>query len=292
MSNDNSTREELLYTSPTYKLLSPIKLTILRLYHSQSFLQPTFSLQGSVLCNSPCYKVRNLVIIEQMPSIYYLRQFYPGSYYHIYNRGANKQNIFVDDKDYTSFIKILAYYLLHPLGTAQSILDRVQDARVPHIIKESEGTAYTLLAYCLMPNHFHFMLRQDSGLITITNLMKRLSITYAPYYNARHKHSGSIFQGKYKNVLLTNEYQWFYLSKYIHRNPAHLQSTEPCNLSLYPYSSFQNYLGKKSERWINTSEILGRHDRDPIGAYQRFVEDGSDSGNIEKITLDVNEIQY
>ncbi len=226
-----------------------------------------------------------------MSSIYYLRQFYPGAYYHIYNRGANKQNIFQDSKDYETFTQILSYYLLHPLGTAKSILNRLNEDKGRSLAISTEGIAYTLLAYCLMPNHFHFMLRQDSDTITISNLMLRLSSTYVAYYNHRHHHSGAIFQGKYKNVLLTDEYQWLYLSKYIHRNPLHLQTRVP-TLTLYPYSSYQNYLGKRTDRWLNTSQILGRHESDPIGKYQRFVEDGSDSGNIEKLTLDVDELQY
>jgi len=227
-----------------------------------------------------------------MPSIYYLRQFYPGSYYHIYNRGAHKHNIFHDDKDYQVFTKILSYYLLHPNGTAQSILLRLSNDKERNLVKQGEGVAYTLLAYCLMPNHFHLMLRQESSEVTISNLMRRLSTTYAPYYNSRYHHSGTIFQGKYKNVLIKDEYQWLYLSKYIHRNPTHLQRTEPCNLSEYPYSSYPNYLGKRSERWISTAEILARHTRDPLGEYQRFVEDGTDVGNIEKLSLDADELQY
>lgn len=115
-----------------------------------------------------------------MPSIYYLRQFYPGNYYHIYNRGANKQDIFHDLQDYQIFTQILSYYLLHPTGTAQSILNRIKN-KVPYLVETPTNLPYTLLAYCLMPNHFHFMLRQDSDTITITNLMKRLSIAYAMY---------------------------------------------------------------------------------------------------------------
>ena len=80
-----------------------------------------------------------------------------------------------------------------------------------------------------MPNHFHLMLKQEEGNLTISDFMRRLSITYAMYFNHRHHHSGAIFQGKYKNVLLDNEYQWLYLSKYIHRNPIHLQGSVPCN---------------------------------------------------------------
>jgi len=134
------------------------------------------------------------------------------------------------------------------------------------------------------------MLRQEDTNLTISDFMRRLSVTYAMYYNKRHHHSGAIYQGRYKNVLIKNEYQWLYLSKYIHRNPAHLkQSYELC---LYPYSSYPNYLGKRNERWVNTAEILDPRDKDPVGSYKNFVESGIDVGNIEKITLDAEELQY
>lgn len=223
-----------------------------------------------------------------MPSIYLLRQFVSGYYYHVYNRGAHKQNIFHDAKDYDIFTQILSYYLLHPMGKPTSILNRLADkGRI--LVETIEIPAYTLLTYCLMPNHFHLMLRQDSDEITISNLMKRLCTTYAMYYNNRYHHSGTIFQGKYKNVLLETEYQWLYLTKYIHRNPAHLKQRS--DLCLYPYSSYQNYLGNRSERWVDTSLILGRYRKDPYKEYQAFVEDGGDVGNIEKFTLDVEELQ-
>ena len=223
-----------------------------------------------------------------MPSIYLQRKFVSGCYYHVYNRGAHKQNIFHDAKDYEAFTQILAYYLLHPLGTPKSILARLSDDKGRILVMQTEGVAYTLLAYCLMPNHFHLMLCQESDQITISNLMRRLSTTYAMYYNHRYHHSGTIFQGKYKNVLVESEYQWIYLSKYIHRNPAHLQRTDPCILVEYRYSSYLNYLGKRVDRWVNTAIILGRYIKNPTREYASFVEDGSDVGNIEKITLDVD----
>ncbi len=212
----------------------------------------------------------------------------PGCYYHVYNRGAHKLPIYREQKDYKGFTQILAYYLLHPLGTPKSILDRLSESKGRILANLGEGKAYTLLAYCLMPNHFHLMIRQDSSEITISNLMRRLCTTYAMYFNHKYQHSGTIFQGKYKNVLIENEYQWIYLSKYIHRNPAHLQRTDPCVLADYSYSSYQNYLGKRVERWLDTSEILGRYPREPNKEYRKFVEDGGDVGDIEKLTLDVN----
>ena len=225
-----------------------------------------------------------------MPSLCYQRIFIPGCYYHIYNRGAHKQSLFHDDKDYQVFTEILSYYLINPHGTALSTLDRrSKNYKVTILVKEEP--AVSLLAYCLMPNHFHFMFRQENSDSTISDLMRRISVGYAMYYNDRYHHSGTIFQGRYKNILITNEYQWVYLSKYIHRNPAHLQSYDLCKLEDYKYSSYPNYLGKRQSSWLDISTILGRHQHDPCLEYQKFVEDGGDVGNIEKITIDVNEDQ-
>lgn len=225
-----------------------------------------------------------------MPSLCYQRIFIPGCYYHIYNRGAHQQKIFQDKKDYQVFTDILGYYLAHPHGIAQSTLIRKsKDYKVTILVNEPPGCS--LLAYCLMPNHFHLMLRQEDSSSTISDLMRRLSVGYAMYYNDRYHHSGTIFQGRYKNVLVTNEYQWIYLSKYIHRNPAHLQSYDPCKLSEYEYSSYPNYLGKRQYSWLDISTILTRYRKNPCLEYQNFVEDGGDIGNIEKITLDVDEKQ-
>ena len=225
-----------------------------------------------------------------MPSIYYQRIFIPGCYYHVYNRGANRQIIFQDDKDYKVFIDILGYYLLHPSGILQSTLNRhALNYKVTNLVNSAPSC--TVLAYCLMPNHFHLMIRQEESDSTVTDLMRRISIGYAMYYNDRHHHSGTIFQGRYKNVLVTNEYQWIYLSKYIHRNPAHIHGYQSTKIAEYKYSSYSSYLGNPKLSWLDTDTILHRYSKNPALEYKRFVEDGSDVGNIERIMIDVDEEQ-
>lgn len=228
-----------------------------------------------------------------MPSRYCQRIFVQNCYYHVYNRGANQQIIFKDQKDYQTFTGILSYYLEHPLGTAPSTIMRLNPLKNKERFFVKEAPTLSLLAYCLMPNHFHLMIKQLSDEITISNLMRRLCVGYAMYYNDRYHHSGTIFQGKYKNVLVENEYQWIYLSKYIHRNPTHLQRTDLCkNLGDYQYSSYPEYLGTRISSWIDTSTILNRYSKNPSEQYRNFVEDGGDVGNIERFTLDVNQVQY
>ena len=225
-----------------------------------------------------------------MPSIYYQRIFVPGSYYHIYNRGAHQQKLFLDEKDYQTFTEILGYYLTYPQGIAQSILHRKpKDYKVTNLVKKSPSCS--LIAYCLMPNHFHFMIRQEDNELTISDLMRRVCIGYSMYYNDRHHHSGTIFQGRYKNILVENEYQWIYLSKYIHRNPIHLQSYEPCKLHDYKYSSYLSYVNEINNPWLDKKTLLDRYHKNPKLEYQKFVEDGGDIGNIERVTIDTDEKQ-
>lgn len=228
-----------------------------------------------------------------MPSRYCVRSFVQNCYYHIYNRGAHQQLLFKDKKDYQAFTGLLSYYIVHPTGLAPSSIYRLAPAKNKERIFVKEAPAHSLLAYCLMPNHFHLMIKQLSDTITISGLMRRLSVGYAMYYNDRYYHSGTIFQGKYKNVLIENEYQWIYLSKYIHRNPAHLQRTDLCKyLADYPYSSYSEYLGKRLSPWIDTDTILSRYPKNAAEQYRDFVEDGGDIGNIERFTIDVDELQY
>lgn len=159
-----------------------------------------------------------------MPSKYYLRQFHAGHYYHIYNRGAGKQSVFLSDQDFRNFIEICKYYILFPQGKALSLHQRF---KVPNldVPKSLTNQPVNLVAYCLMPNHFHFLIKQNlapSPTTSITNFMRRLCITYALYFQEQHKHSGALFQGKYKSILVDNDAYLLHLSRYIHLNPLEL----------------------------------------------------------------------
>ena len=213
-----------------------------------------------------------------MPSIYYSRNFRQNNYYHIFNRGANKLNIFKDKNDYLVFTDILKYYLKHPTGMALSNLNRKpKNYEVPYLVKLS----FELHAYCLMPNHFHLLVYQKNkpkNKNNIQNFMKRLTITYSMFTKYKYKRSGTLFQGKYKNVLVDSKEQLIHLSKYIHRNPLPLLKSQP--LSAYPYSSYQDYLGNLDRSWLKTSTILGYYPKNPIKQYQKFVEKSNNNLNL------------
>jgi len=102
--------------------------------------------------------------------------------------------------------------------------------------------------------------------------MRSLTVKYAMYFNKKYKRIGPLFQGVYKAVLVENEPQLVYLSKYIHRNPIELTSSRV--LEVYPYSSYQNYLGKFNQDWVKRDEILDYFSKTRIAnSYRAFVEE-------------------
>jgi putative transposase len=211
-----------------------------------------------------------------MPSRYYHRNFVKGYFYHIYNRGANKEKVFWDANDYQTFIDILAYYLIFPAGKPLSILNRTEN-KVPNLAENNtQSSSIILCEYCLMPNHFHLILKQNgepSKEMGITNLMRRTTITYAMYIKEKYGHSGTLFQGKFKNVLVEKDSQLQELSKYVHRNPIKKQGSEP--LQKYKYSSYKYFIGEElPPKWLDISPVLGQFSqKNSYLVYKKFVEE-------------------
>jgi len=221
-----------------------------------------------------------------MPSKNALKEYEAGGYYHLYNRGVNKRLIFKDQKDYSTFLSYLQFYL-----TAPSL--RGQSSKVPpsHKLKNYAGEI-ELISYCLMPNHFHLMLKQNSD-YGISHFMSSLITKYVRYFNSRYKRIGPLFQGRYKAVRVTDEYQFTYLTKYIHRNPLDLTTFKDCprRLSEYKYSSYGNYLHLFQQPWVVIEDILVYFSKtNPRLSYQSFVEvsEPDDVTLIAKITLDLD----
>lgn len=231
-----------------------------------------------------------------MPSRYYRRNFIKGYYYHVYNRGVNKEKVFWDDQDYQVFTDILAYYLTFPIGKPLSVIKGIENRiaknnkvrnllEQPNIISTSK-----LCAYCLMPNHFHLILKQDTESTKencISNLMRRTTIAYAMYAKEKYNRSGTLFQGKFKNVLVDSDAQLQQLSKYIHRNPAEILGSEP--LQNYKYSSYPYFIGiEPPPDWLKINEILAFFSKtNAYQNYKKFVEESTvQIESLGKITLE------
>lgn len=227
-----------------------------------------------------------------MPAKNAIKDYEAGGYYHIYNRGVEKRIIFKDERDHKMFLSYLELYLTPPDLDDSDLQGPSLKEKIPpsRILKNYFGEI-TLLSYCLMPNHFHLMVKQNSDR-GIDGFMRSLATKYVRYFNTRYKRVGPLFQGIYKAVKIDNEYQFVYLSKYIHRNPIDIMTYEdgPCRLSEYKYSSYGNYLRLFSQQWVNTVEILGLFlALNKSYSYRNFVEDGEpdDITLIAPLTIDV-----
>lgn len=176
------------------------------------------------------------------------------SYYHIYNRGVEKRKIFKDDQDYRVFLNYLKETFSPP----------EKKENLPKFKVNVQGTTFyrfkrppknfygliDLIAYCLMPNHFHLMIKQITK-HSMASFMRSISTRYSMYFNKKYEREGTLFQGIYKAVLIETEPHFLHLTRYIHLNRQDIESNFTNWYTSYPY-----YLGLKKSKWVNPGPIL------------------------------------
>jgi len=141
-------------------------------------------------------------------------------------------------------------------------------------IKKAENFLVEIVAYCLMPNHFHLLLKQlkNDG---IKQFISNITNSYTKYFNTKRKRSGPIFQGRFKAVRIETGEQLLHVSRYIHLNPYSSYLIRQINELLnYPYSSLPEYLQKGGEKICNQDFILNNFKTKKD--YKRFVFNNAD----------------
>lgn len=169
-------------------------------------------------------------------------------YYHIFNRGSDKRNLFLQNQDYNRFIKTLYYY--HFSG--QKIrFSNYNKSNINFLTPLGTEKLVDIICYCLMPNHFHLLLKQkqENG---ISKFLSQISNSYTKYFNTKNKRIGALLQGTFKAVLVENDEQFLHVSRYIHLNP--IVSSIIDKLEKYPWSSYQEY--KTGSFFCKTEEVL------------------------------------
>ena len=149
--------------------------------------------------------------------------FAVGEHYHIYNRGAHKSEVFLGPEDYERFALLL--YLVNdttPLDFRR-LATRYKGRSFVDMFtgEERKKDMVDILAYALMPNHFHLVVREcsEGG---ISRFMKKVMTAYAMYFNLKHGHSGVLFQGRFKSRHVGDENYFRWIFSYVHLNPAEL----------------------------------------------------------------------
>ncbi len=234
-----------------------------------------------------------------MPAKNSYKPYVPDSFYHIYNRGVEKRDIFLNEMDYGVFLSYLKEYLLPKdneglltiIGNPETAPKTKADALKALRMNNFHGDI-SLTAYCLMPNHFHLLIHQKTA-TAIDTFMNSLATRYTMYFNRRYKRIGPLYQSVYKAVLVEADEQLLHLTRYIHRNPLGLAlkgvafKGSPELFTMQP-SSYLEYVGKRKTTWVHPEEILKFFSKtNPKLSYQAFVSQQDDMERIQKVTIDV-----
>jgi putative transposase len=168
------------------------------------------------------------------------RAFEDGAYYHLYNRGNNKEAIFHQAADNERFLWLMA---------------------------EAAGEYDVgIHAYCLMPNHYHALVRQRPG-GSMVQMMLSFATAYAMYYNRAYGHVGHVFQGRYQTRLIRNEQDLVEITRYIHLNPANI-----ADYRSYEWSSYRSYATGQPNIYCSTRPVLQTFRASQLGSYAAFCK--------------------
>lgn len=197
-----------------------------------------------------------------------------GEYYHIFNRGSEKRDIFTKPRDYSRFRQTLYYYQF--LGPKPSF-SKFSKSDLNSFKPNRSQKVVDILCYCLMPNHFHFLVKQlkDHG---ISTFISQLSNSYTKYFNTRYRRIGPLLQGAFKAVRIETDEQLVHASRYIHLNPV--VSGLVKMPQHYDWSSYIGYTTQKPTICV-VNEVMGLFGTPQ--KYKEFVEAQIDYGTTLEI---------
>lgn len=178
------------------------------------------------------------------------------AFYHIFNRGINKQSIFLAPEDFHFFLKKLE--------------------------KVKEKYDFSLYALCIMPNHFHLSIQTKKD--PISKIMSSIATSYSMYFNRTYNHYGPVFQNRYKSILVENDSYFLKLSQYIYLNPVKAGLVK--DPILYQYSSIREALGEEPPRFLDKdiTRLVGDNHK-ARNSYKNFLYSGieEDLSEIEQL---------
>ena len=167
-----------------------------------------------------------------------LRIEFPGAVYHVTSRGDRRESIFEDDADRQALLAVMA------LGLARF------DAR--------------MLAYCLMGNHYHFVLH--SAAANLSQLMRHINGVYSQAFNRRHSKVGHLFQGRFKAILVDRDAYLLEVCRYVELNPVRAGMVDAPQA--WPWSSYRAHVGEAdAPAWLDTEGVHGHLLGHPVHSY-------------------------
>ncbi|MCL5675925.1 MAG: transposase [Patescibacteria group bacterium] len=197
--------------------------------------------------------------------------------YHVFNRGTAGLPTFYNKRNYIRALETLFFYQSKKLPLKYSHFLKISNSQreliLQHISKEKDFLV-EIISFCLMPNHFHLLLKQitDGG---ISKFMSNFSNSYTRYLNTSANRFGPLFQGKFKAVRIETDEQLIHVNRYLHINPytSYVVKTRE-ELENYPYSSLPEYLGKSRTNYCAKEIILDNFKS--IDSYKEYIFDEID----------------
>jgi putative transposase len=175
--------------------------------------------------------------------------FHEGGYYHVYNRSANKQDIFLRSSNY--------HYLIG-------------------VIKRFVSKGIQVIACCLMPNHYHFLLRQEAE-YSVSQLIQSVFNIYSKAFNRMYDRSGTLFGSPFHAIEVLHEGYLIHLCRYIHRNPLEADLVD--DIRHWPYSNYLEWINKRNNRLVDRN-FIDANFSNPT-EYEKFVLDYQSPNKIE-----------
>jgi len=203
--------------------------------------------------------------------------------YHVFNRSVARQPIFNTIRNYQRFLELINYYRYERPSLRYSHFNRLPPEQKEQFLTNltKKDPMLTILAFCIMPNHIHFLLKGKIA-NAISTFMRNIQHSYSKYYNIKSNRIGSLFQDMFKAVRIETDEQLLHVSRYIHLNPVSSFIIKIKSLEEYPWSSFSEYTGRKSNLFVNTDLILSHFKSSE--SYRQFVFDNASyQQELEKI---------
>lgn len=165
--------------------------------------------------------------------------------YHVVGRGNNRQQLYRDHVDY--------------------------EQKVALLLRAKQKWTFDLFHYCLMPNHFHFLVRVQQR-TDLPNMMRETLLAYTRYYKRKYHFIGHLFQGRFKSPRIPEESYYLQCGRYIERNPVKAKMV--AEAWQYPYSSARFYVSGKADPLITPNlyyQEMGSNDVERQAAYRKFL---------------------
>lgn len=172
----------------------------------------------------------------------YKRIYSETGIYHAMSRGNNKNDIFIDAEDKEKYLNIL--------------------------VEKMENANFILYAYCIMDNHSHLIIKEEDQ--TLSEIMKRINISYANYFNTKYDRVGHVFQGRYRSEPIEDDRYLLTAVRYVHNNPVEAKLVRKCED--FPWSSYNYYTGKFNNGIVDRDFVLSLFSKEVDKSIQLFKD--------------------